>query len=346
MPNINEYINSNEIAGYYMASTNDDYLGEELFPARKTLGLDLSWIKGSGGLPVMLQPSAFDTKATVRDRVAFGKVLTEMPFFRESMRLGEKDRQDLLTLSRVGDISIIQPILDKIYDDAGQLIESARVSAEIMRMQLISTGLINLVDNRTEYKYDFQLKPNRKVTLTTGDLWSNVDAPVFEQIQKWQDTIENETGTRPTRMVLNRNTFNLLRNNNSIKSFCYPGLDPIKIMLTDDNIRAMIKGILNISIAVYSKKYTDADGVAQFYYPNNTVTLLPDKPIGNTWYGRTPEETDLMSGATDAEVTLVNTGIAVTTIKEAHPVNVLTVVSGIFLPSGENIDSMMIITVA
>lgn len=56
------------------ASNQIPYLGSGLFPARKKAGLDLSWLKGSKGLPVSLMPSAFDTKATYRDRIGFEKI--------------------------------------------------------------------------------------------------------------------------------------------------------------------------------------------------------------------------------------------------------------------------------
>ena len=50
------------IAAYYneVASTAIPYLGAALFPAKKKAGLDLSWIKGSRGLPISLMPSNFD----------------------------------------------------------------------------------------------------------------------------------------------------------------------------------------------------------------------------------------------------------------------------------------------
>lgn len=63
-----------------VASNQIPYLGATLFPARKKAGLDLSWLKGSRGLPVSLMPSAFDAKATFRDRIGFEKLETEMPF--------------------------------------------------------------------------------------------------------------------------------------------------------------------------------------------------------------------------------------------------------------------------
>ena len=81
------------------------------------------------------------------------------------------------------------------------------------------------------------------------------------------------------------------------------------------------------------------------YYPDGYVTLLPAHPLGNTWYGTTPEEFDLMSGNVAASVSIVNTGVAVTTIKEAHPVNVQTIVSEIVLPSFEKMDDIYVIKV-
>ena len=41
-------------------------------------------------------PSAFDAKATFRDRIGFEKLETEMPFFREGYKIKEKDRQEML----------------------------------------------------------------------------------------------------------------------------------------------------------------------------------------------------------------------------------------------------------
>ena len=70
---------------------------------------------------------------------------------------------------------------------------------------------------------------------------------------------------------------------------------------------------------------------------------MPDGPLGETHYGTTPEESDLMSGATDAEVSLVNNSVAVTTSKQIDPVNVETKVSMVMLPSFEMADGVFIL---
>ena len=68
---IYDLITSPEIAAYWELKTQDrpPFLGEELFPNQKKLGLNLSWLKGSNGLPVVLKPSAFDVAAIPRPRI-------------------------------------------------------------------------------------------------------------------------------------------------------------------------------------------------------------------------------------------------------------------------------------
>lgn len=91
MPEIFDLVTAKNIATYYMTITSNNipYLGATLFPPKKQMGLNLAWIKGAGGLPVALMPSAFDAKATLRDRIGFEDIKTKMPFFREAMSIGE-----------------------------------------------------------------------------------------------------------------------------------------------------------------------------------------------------------------------------------------------------------------
>lgn len=348
MPNIFDLINAKEISTYYISNPSNGipYLGATLFPARKQLGLDLSWIKGSRGLPVALMPSAFDVKATVRDRIGVSKIETEMPFFREAMRIGEKDRQEINKALAAANANIIEPIINNIYDDVTNLVNGAEVQGERMRMQLLSTGLIAITANRIDYDYDYKLLGNHKETLLTTTMWSATEtATPVQDIQRWQDLIEADTGTKPTRAICTRKTWNYLLANKSIRL----DLDPIggnNRIMTDTLLKQYLAEKLELTVAVYNKKYTTSvGGAATLFFPDEVFTLIPDGDMGNTWFGTTPEESDLMAGNTDAQVQIVNTGVAITTIKEPHPVNVQTVVSAIELPSFERIDEIFIATV-
>jgi hypothetical protein len=119
------------------------------------------------------------------------------------------------------------------------------------------------------------------------------------------------------------------------------------IILTDNMLQQYFINKLGLTITVYTKKYAlTVAGASQQFFPDNVFTLLPDGKLGDTYFGTTPEEADLMTGASQAQVQIVNTGVAVTTYKKIHPVNVETIVSAICLPSFEMADSVIISNVA
>jgi hypothetical protein len=349
MANIFDLVSAKNIATYYISNTSNviPYLGATLFPAKKQLGLDLSWIKGSRGLPVSLMPSAFDTKATLRDRIGFSKVDTEMPFFRESMRIGEKERQELNKVAASQNEALIMPLINEIYDDIINLVNGANVVPERMIMQLLSTGLIRITANRLDYDYDYKMSAEHKDILTTDDdKWSNADnADIVGDILTWQDKVEEDTGVRPTKAICTRKTWNYILQNKKIRLDMNP-LGGQNIIMTDAMLKQYLQTKLGLSVAVYNKKYALQDASTHLFYPDDYFTLIPDGPLGNLYYGTTPEESDLMAGISNAEVSIVNTGVAITSIKEPHPVNVQTIVSEIVLPSFETIDTIFIAKVA
>lgn len=348
MPTIFDLVNAKNIATYYEenASNRIPYLGETLFPARKQLGLDLSWIKGFNGLPVQLKPSEFDAKATLRDRIGITKIDTEMPFFREGMRIGEKERQEILKVMSAANSQYLMPVLQRIYDDVTNLIKGASVAPERMIMQLLSTGKISIVANRVAYEYDYQLPASHTETLTGAAQWSDPDSNPVEDIKTWQDTVEDDTGVRPTRAICTRKTWNHLLRNKTIRLDMNP-VGGQNVILTDSMLQQYLAAKLGITVAVYNKKFAlEVGGAAQLFYPDDYFTLIPDGNLGNTYYGTTPEEADLMSGKTNADVSIVDTGVAVTSIVEPHPVNIETIVSQIVLPSFETIDNIFIAKVA
>lgn len=348
MPSIYDYVNAQEVASYIRESQSntEPYLGEVLFPRRKQLGLTLKWIKGNKGLPVILKPSAFDAEAPLRDRIGFKSIETDMPFFRESMRIGEKDRQELNKVLQSGNDGYILPVVQTIFDDAENLVKSADVSIELMRMQLLSEGKISIVANRINYDYDYNFEAGHKETLLSTAKWDDYanSNPILD-IQRWQRKIQADTGVKPARAVCTSKTWGYLMLNNKIKQDINP-TGGNNVIMTDTVLKNYLLAKLNIQVEVYDLMYQADDGSAKTFFPDNIFTLLPPSTLGSSWYGTTPEESDLMSGATDAEVQLIKDAVAVTTIKEKHPVNVLTVVSAITMPSFENIDLIFIAKVA
>lgn len=344
-----DLVNPTEIAVYWqgVSSNSMPYLGEVLFPSQKKVGLTLSWIKGAQGLPVALMPAAFDTEAPIRDRIGVSRIETEMAFFRERMVIKEKERQELLNALAGQNAAQLQAIVKPIYDDAANLIRGVDVDAERMRMQLLSTGKIGIEANRQKYNYDYKFKASHKITLSSTAKWSDtVNSNPVRDIMEWQQLAEDDTGNKPTRAICSRKTWGYLLENEKIKKDMNVEKGQ-NLILTDNMLQQYFINKLGLTITIYTKKYALAvAGPSQQFFPDNVFTLLPDGKLGETYFGTTPEEADLMTGASQAQVQIVNTGVAVTTYKKVHPVNVETIVSAICLPSFEMADSVIIANVA
>ncbi len=349
MANINlfDFINSKEIATFVMENPNNKkpYFGETIFPAQKQLGTDISWLKGANGLPIAIQPSNYDAKARMREKEGFDKVATDMAFFRESMRIGEKDRQQINLLLNNPQSQLALPLIRNIFNEAARLVEGVRVQAEIMRMQLLTSGKIDITsaDGRAKYIYDYGQANNFKPRQGTAG-WGNDTSDPVRDIIAWCDYMETKTGTRPTRLVMNRNTFLKLYESKKIHLMMYPNDNNTNYFVSEAQLKAFVEDVTGCSIFVYSKKVANLDnatGLASTtpvsLIPDNKVAIIPGGNLGSTWYGTTPEESDLMTGS-DAQVSIVNTGTAITTYKEKHPVNVVTIVSSVMIPSFESID--------
>lgn len=352
--NLTEFFTPAAIAAQWeeVASNQIPYLGAGLFPARKKAGLDLSWLKGSKGLPVSLMPSAFDAKATFRDRIGVEKVETEMPFFREGFKIKERDRQELMRALDSND-PYAQEVINRVFDDANTLIEGANVVPERMIMQLLfpqdGEAGITLTANGTNYTYKFDAngawKASNYKALSSDTAWGKPNnADPFKDFKAAKDAIRAKTGTELTRAIMNTTTFNLLAATDAIRQR-YLATNGLSLgYLTDDEVKAVVNGTSRLTIAVYDKQYKDENGIAHSFVPDGYVALIPDGALGSTWYGTTPEEADLMGGGV-AEVSIVNTGVAITREITVNPVNVNTFASEIVMPSFERMDEVYVLNV-
>lgn len=355
---IYEIFESKAIASYWKdvdSHMQDPMIGTRFFPVSKQTGLNLAWIKGRNNLPVALQPSAFDSKASLRDRIGVTEMSTEMPFFREAMRIGEKDRQDIETLLAKGE-QFAQPTIMRIYDDTTNLIDGANVQAERMRMSLLSGGSIDIVasaDNGrpVAYNYNYDVDgewvKTHKKTLAGNSTWTTANKATSTPIEDLLDAVEymaENHGVKCAEVLMNTATFRGMIASESIAKAMNP-LGAGSVVVTRKAAKEFIESETGLTITLYDKMFKDEQGVDHKFFPDGVATLLPSYSLGNTWYGTTPEEFDLMSGNAGASVSIVNTGVAVTTIKEAHPVNVQTVVSEIVLPSFERMDDIYVIQV-
>lgn len=339
-----DLIKAPELTSYWEEHIQDmpPYLGEELFPADKKLGLKLDWIKGANGLPVVLKPSAFDAGAVPRARIGFDKLSTQMPFFKESTYVEEELRQELNMVLETGNQAYIDAVVRRVFADETHLLEGARARREEMRMMALTTGAIAITANGQAYNYDYGIPSGHKSTVTTS--WSDTTSDPVEDMRKAMDKVEDDTGIRPIRGICTRKTWGYLRNNQRIIKSIFVLSNGQVTALSDARLSQYLMDELGLELIVYGKRYKNDSGKATQFVPDDTVVLFPAGNLGTTWFGTTPEESDLMGGKV-ANVSITDVGVAVTTIEKADPVNVETKVTMICLPSFEAADSVYILDV-
>lgn len=336
------------------ASNKQDYLGAGFFPAKKKAGLDLKWFKGHKGLPVSLMPSNFDAKSTFRDRVGIAVSETEMPFFRESMLVKEKDEQEIMRVKDAND-PYAASILDSIFDDARTLIDGANVVPERMRMQLLApiggNMGIEIAANGVNYAYNYDPEGTWKQEhymkiASAEDKWNAPETcDPLADIEAAMDAQEAAAGNRPEVLLMSKATFKMLKESKRVQSGVLAQNVSANVFYTDKLVQNFVEEALNVRIVIYTKKFRKEDGTTAAFYPDNIIMMLPNGALGDTWYGTTPEERTL-AGSGEAKVSIVNTGVAVAVTITSDPVNTKTTASEIVLPSFQRMDECYALEVA
>ena len=335
-----------------LAGNEEPLLGATLFPSKKIIGLDIKFVKGYKSNAVALRPSALGARAYVRDRIGGAIIQNELPFFREKMVIDERLRQELARAKQDATDPYTASILEQIFDDAKSLTDGADVQSERERMQLLFSGKIAISSSDKDgkavnYNYDYDVDSNwakkNVKTLTGNARWSDhTNSNPLKDIQDMVDAANN-LGVKITRGIVSPSTWNDIMQNANIKAM-FKNPDGSQKVFGRAQAVTEIKTVTGVTIAVYGKSFTDENGKDKFYCPDNAIALLPDGALGSTVYGTTPEEIDLMSGFGNAKVSIVNTGVAITTAKSyGPPVTVDTIVSELVLPSFERMAEVFVI---
>lgn len=338
-----DLMQSQELVAYWEELNRDEapYPCEELFPDDKKRGLKLEWIKGARGLPIVLKTSAFDASAVPRGRIGFEHLETQMPYFKESTYIDEEMRQELNMVLETGNQTYIETVMNRIFDDEVRLLRGAAAARERMRMMALTSGVVVMTANGQAFTFDYGITHKDTVKVSWSD---HKNSDPIEDIRVAKEEIEQETGCTITRAMCDSKVLRDLRNNEKIKNDIYADRQNIGA-ITNQMLRNYIADQLDgLKIGVNDKRYKDEQEDTQKFMPENTFVMFPDGALGKTWFGTTPAESDLMSGNA-ANVTITDTGVAVTTVQEVDPVNVETIVSMICLPSFESADEVYILDV-
>lgn len=345
---IYDIVTAPNISGYWdtRQSTVDSTVSEKLFPVKKQLGLKLGYVKGASGKPVVLQPAAFDTKVTLRERIGVELTEEEMPFFKEAMLVKEADRQQLMLLEQTGNQALIDTFVNGLFNDQMTLLSGAHARLEAMRLQVLATGKIAINSNGVFRDIDYGLNADtQKGAVKKTAKWS--DKAKSNPLADIEDTVNKmeAAGHKPEVLYMNSATYANMKGADIVTKTIKP-LAPAGIVVTKAEFETFISDNYGLKIHVFNQTYKNEAGQVVKYFPDGVVTFAPNSSLGYTVFGTTPEESDLMGDyKSGAEVTVVDTGIAITTKKLDDPVNVETKVSMIALPSFEQLDEIYLLDV-
>lgn len=241
-------------------------------------------------------------------------------------------------------------VINRVYDDTAQLITGARIVPERMVWQLLApkTGKpgISIESNGVSYVYDYDpdgtWQQSNYKALTTKEKW---DAPTtatpIATMTTAANTVLANTGEVITEAYMNTNTFHKMIAAEEVKNRFLTVMKTTTAVLIDSEARSVVESASGIRIHLYDKMFKPEEtAAAEKYLPDGYVVLAPSGSLGNMYYVATPEEVDLMAGISNAQVSVVNTGVAITTKQEAHPVSTDIIASEIVLPSFERMDAV------
>ncbi len=331
------------------------YMGPQFFPDRRKMGIEAKWFKQHLETGTALKPSVLDAMAAIRPRRGFETVTEEMPLFRESMPIYEKNIAEIQRAQESND-PYLNEVLASIYNDANELIEGAKISVERMRMALlapiggdlkIEIGMADNTIYRYNYDKDGKWKGNHYMELTGSDTWDNLGtATPLNDVQEATDYLTG-IGVIPTYAIMNSVTLNYLVRNDQIRSLQTSkqyGIDTG--FMAPSAAKVLFNAATGLTILTYNKQYKDYDGSSKKYYPDNYVTIVGANALGYTLNGVTPEERTLIGDPkVDVSVLEDGTAIAVQTIY-GPPVQYSTTASRIALPSFEGMDGVFVLKVA
>lgn len=348
---LQDFINSKNIALYMKELPQEPTLEKSLFPAKKVLGTKLENAKGAKKKPIALRQSTFDVAAKMRSLSADITVQsTEIPFFKESTGIDETTRRELISAIGCNNENLVKAISDQIFDGQVNLVKGSEIIPKAMAAQVLQNGVINYTSdaNDGDVVVDYGVPSNHKVVLTSTDKWTDPSADIVGDVKKWQKILTDENYPKPTTLLLTEATFDkTFLVNTKITAHLNGNVMNQNRILSQKDYLQFAKEIMGLTVVFLDDStYYPYEGASPVsYYENNKVTLMSGTTLGNTVYGVTPEEFDKTHGSGKLDTTMVGTGTAITTMVKEDPVTVDTKVSVMPIVSFDRADEVIFATI-
>ena len=313
---------------------NTDFIGNTLFPAEKTddLEFSISNLVENGNVPAIAKVHAFDSQALIGSREAITVKNYQKLLIKE--KLPTSERAQYLLQSNAGEDKLVK----HIYNDFD--IENQRVLArvELMNMQLVSTGQVQIAENNVSLTVDYGYDgTNHNVAFTN---WGTASHSILSDLTALQERA-NAKGYVLTRALTSAKVLSYLTKNTEIKDVLLKlGKYP-----TQKNALDYIYEQYGIQFATNDAVYKieGGDATTHRFFPENKIAFMTDGDFGRGFYAPTPDE--LMNIPSAKEVDL-RANVYIKAWKEQDPSTVWTMASAVYVPVVRDINSLYIATVS
>lgn len=339
MPRVEELLTPQELIDYTKERQTDAYMGELLFPERKTEAMEIKMIKGASDLPVSAHIHAFDTETELGSREGADYSMQDLALIKRKIRLGEKE---IIALESPRNDQEEAEMVRKIYSDVDNLVAGVKTRVECLRMEALSTGKLSINENGFKASIDYGIPSTHKADKT----WGSGDPTILEDMDAFVDRIVKDTGFTPTRALTSKTNLNRILRDHRIRAAIY-GVNSDRV-LTRAELNAFLAQQSLPQIAIYDKQYRQQDAKGKYssarFLPESAFIMMPDGKLGDTFYGLTAEELELRKNP-DVDVSAVG-NIVVVQYDTVDPVGRWIKAVATAMPSFPYADQVFIATIS
>ncbi|MBH8031210.1 major capsid protein [Clostridioides difficile] len=288
MARVEELLSVQELINYTKTRKLKETMGDLLFPTQKIKGLEIKMIKGASNLPVSASVHAFDTEAEIASREGANLSIAELALVKRKIKLDEKD---IIVLEQPRNSQEETQMINQIFNDVDNLVSSVNTRIEAMRMEVLSTGELNINENGVKASLKYGTPTNHKETKT----WSSGTPDILGDIYNMTDKIVVDTGFTPTRSLTSKTILNMILRNEKLRKAIF-GINSDKL-LTLNELNTFLASQSLPTLFTYDERYRiqgkDGKYTTKRFLDENKFILMPDGKMGDTFFGLTAEELEL-----------------------------------------------------
>lgn len=307
-----------------LAIARPAYLGDRLFPDRKTENLKAEYLRLANGatLPVMASVHAFDTEAEIGSRPTFDKMEVEKLLIKRKINQGERMR----LLKETG-VNSDDAIVRYVFDDMRMMADAVKVRTEVAKMEVLSSGKMEVDENRLKMSVDYGV-PAKNLAF---ELDLSAEADAIGQIQEIADYAA-DMGYTLTEMVTSNKVVRKLATNKGIQTMIYGSIGQ-GTYVPNDRLQGLFSQLFGIGTITtddlrYKTQKADGSELTHRFYPADKISFLGIPQMGIGLWGVSPEEAEYgQYGAKSADQY-----VTITQWATQDPTTVWTKATGLFIP--------------